>query len=141
MPALKILNIFEILLLLLVSIGIKVHYDPHVSHSFFSTASSHDRIIIDIVLVYVILIRLKDLVLNFNPTVLSPKKYYRPLIIYTIAIVPDMYFYITFLLFAKHFFPMMAICLLPIIILIIRIIAIKKHLKATTYSEDILDRD
>lgn len=141
MPALKILNIFEMLLLLLISIGIKVHYDPYVSNPFYSNTSCCDRIIIDIVLVYIILIRLKDLVFNFNRSSPSPKKYYRPLIIYTIAIIPDMYFYITFLLFAKHFFPMMAICLLPILILIIRIIATKKYLEAMTYSEDILDVD
>jgi hypothetical protein len=141
MPALKILNIFEILLLLLISISIKVHYDPYVSNPFYSNTSCCDRIIIDIVLVYIILIRLKDLILNFNRSSPSPKKYYRPLIIYTIAIIPDMYFYITFLWFAKHLFPIMIVYPLPILILIIRTIAIKKHLEAVTYSEDILDRD
>ena len=141
MPALKILNIFEILLLLFVLICIKVHYDPYVSNSFFSSVSSCDRIIIDIMLVYVILIRLKDLVFNFNRSILYPQKYYQPLILYTIAIIPDMYFYITFLLFAKHFFPIMIFYLLPIVILIIRIIATKKYLEAITYSEDILDVD
>lgn len=139
MPALKILSIFEIIVLLFVAVGIKSHYDPYISNSFFSNASCLDRIIIDIVLAYVILIRLKDLVLNFNRSISSPRKYYRPLIIYSIALIPDMYFYLTWLLFVKHFFPIMVIYLLPIFILIIRIIATKKYLEASSYSEDILD--
>lgn len=139
MPALKILSIFEIIVLLFVVVGIKSHYDPYISNSFFSSAFTYDRTIVDIALACIILIRLKDLVLNFNRTLPNPKKYYRPLIIYSIALIPDMYFYLTWLLFAKHFFPVMVIYLLPIFILIIRIIATKKYLEASSYTEDILD--
>jgi hypothetical protein len=139
MPAFKILSIVEILLLLLIAVGLKSHYDPNLSNSFFSNASSYDRIILDIVIAYVIIIRLKDLIFNFTSLTYSYKKYYQPLIIYTIALIPDLYFYTTWLLFAKHFFPVMIIYLLPILILIIRIITIKKHLETVTYTQDILD--
>ena len=136
----KILNTLEFLLLSLIPFGLGSHYDPHISHSFFYY-NDLVRIILDILLLYAILIRLKDLVLNFNQLTNSPKKFYRPLIIYTLAIIPDMYFYMISLLFAKHFMPLMVIYLLPILILIIRIIAIKMYLSASPYSEDILDID
>ncbi len=136
----KILNTFEFLVLSLIPFGLSSHYDPHVSSSFFYY-NDFVRIILDMLLSYAILIRLKDLVFNFNQLTYSPKKFYRPFIIYTLAIIPDMYFYMIWLLFAKHFMPPMIIYLLPILILIIRIITTKRYLEAITYSDNILDLD
>lgn len=138
MTILKLLNVFEISLLLLIAYVIKHHYDPFVNNSFFYY-NSFFRILSDVILVCAILIRLKDLSLNFNQSPHSYKKYYLPLVIYTIAILPDLYFYTTWLFFAKHLFPAIFIVTLPILILIGRIIFTKKYLKTKKYSEDILD--
>jgi len=134
----KILNIFELLVLLLIIFGIKTHYDPFVSRSFFYY-NAFTRVLLDLILGSAILIRVTDLVVNFNLHNHSYKKLYLPLILYSIAIIPDMYFYILWLLFVKHLFPPMFIFLLPILIIIGRITFTKRQLKIETYSEDILD--
>lgn len=134
------MNIFELLVLILN--GIKNHYVAY--HPFFYTSSLWFRILIDLALGVTIFIRLKDLILNFSKKKHSYKKYYLPLLLYSIAISPDVWQVLTI----SPYFPPMLITFvlmesfLLILILLGRIIFTKKHLEAaTSYSEDILDVD
>lgn len=137
----KILNIFELLVLLLIANAIWKNYST--PHPFFYASSLPIKILLDIVLTSVIFIRLKDLMSNFNQQALSSKKFYLPLLLYSITIIPNIW---KIFQIGSYFPPLLVLIsmiqlLLLILILIIRIIATKRHLKTVAYSEDILDVD
>lgn len=137
----KILNIFELLVLFLIANAVWKSYTGHFSHPFFYSESIPIRILLDVLLGIAIFIRLGDLISNFNQKPLSLIKFYLPLLLYSIAIIPSIWKTIKI---SSYFQPILILTtligfFLPIFILIGRITFTKRQLKIETYSEDILD--
>lgn len=138
MPS-KILNIFELLVLLLIANHIRNHY-------FFSPIPSYIdyflfKLLSDIILGIAIAIRLKDLVFNFNQRTNSYKKFQLPLLLYSIGVSFFVWETIRLIPYYNNIFTFVSFfeAILPVIILSGRIIFIKRNLEALEDSEDVLD--
>jgi hypothetical protein len=138
MPS-KILNIFELLIFLLIANKLRIHY--FVYNPFGGNSSFLFQLLIDSLLGIVIFIRVKDLIFNFNHKDNSSKKFYFPLLLYSIVTISNIWYLIKI---SSHYNPILTFAsfvfvLLPIIILLGRIIFTKNRLEKDGYSEDILD--